>query len=75
LVSGTTIRTVLLGNGLRPAPRRASISWRAFLRAQASGIVAADFFTVETVRLTTLYVLFVIEPGTRNNPSPPRPGI
>jgi pimeloyl-ACP methyl ester carboxylesterase len=64
-VSATTIRTVLRGNGLRPAPRRASVTWRAFLRAQASGIVATDFFTVETVRLTTLYVLFFIELGTR----------
>jgi len=60
-VSATTIRTVLLGNGLRPAPRRASVSWRAFLRAQATGIIATDFFTVETVRLKTLYVLFLIE--------------
>ncbi len=64
-VSATSIRTVLLGNGLRPAPRRASVTWRAFLRAQASAIVATDFFTVETVRLTTLYVLFSIELGTR----------
>jgi putative transposase len=64
-VSATTIRTVLLRNGLRPAPRRASVTWRAFLRAQAAGIVATDFFTVETVRLTTLYVLFFIELGTR----------
>jgi transposase InsO family protein len=64
-VSATSIRTVLLGNGLRPAPRRASVTWRAFLRAQASGIVATDFFTVETLRLTTLYVLFFIELGTR----------
>lgn len=60
-MSATTIRTVLLGNGLRPAPRQASVSWRAFLRAQATGIIAADFFTVETVRLKTLYVLFFIE--------------
>src|SRR6266542_3957909 len=64
-VSATTIRTVLLGIGLGPAPRRASVSWRAFLRAQAAGIVATDFFTVETVHLTTLYVLFIIELGTR----------
>jgi putative transposase len=64
-VSATTIRTVLLGNGLRPAPRRASVTWRAFLRAQAAGIVATDFFTGETVRLTALYVLFFIEVGTR----------
>ena len=62
-VSATTVRTVLLGNGLRPAPRRASATWRAFLRAQAAGIIATDFFTVETVRLKTLYVLFFIVYG------------
>jgi putative transposase len=64
-VSATTIRTVLLGNGLRPVPRRGSVTWRAFLRAQAAGIIATDFFTVETVRLKTLYVLFYIELHTR----------
>src|SRR6266540_6704428 len=48
-VSATTIRTVLCGSGLGPAPRRPSVTWRAFLRAQAAGIVATDFFTVETV--------------------------
>jgi putative transposase len=37
-VSATTIRTVLRGNGLGPAPRRASVTWRAFLRAQAWGM-------------------------------------
>jgi putative transposase len=64
-VSATTIRTVLRGNELGPAPRRASVTWRAFLQAQASAILATDFFTVETVRLMTLYVLFIIELGTR----------
>ncbi len=64
-VSATTIRTVLLGKGLRPAPRRASVRWRSFLRAQATSIIATDFFTVETVRLKTLYILFFIELHTR----------
>ena len=64
-VAATTIRAVLVGNGLGPASRRASVSWRAFLRAQVTGIIAADFFTVETVHLTTLYVLFFIELNTR----------
>jgi putative transposase len=64
-VSATTICTVLGGNGLGPARRRASVTWRAFLRAQASGIIATDFFTVETVRLKTFYVLFLIELHTR----------
>lgn len=46
-VSAATIRTVLLGSGLRLAPRRASVTWRMFLRPQTSAIVAIDFFTVE----------------------------
>jgi putative transposase len=64
-VAATTIRAVLLGNGLRPVPRRASVTWRAFLRAQAAGIIATDFFTVETIRLKTLHVLFFIQLSTR----------
>lgn len=47
------------------APRRSGPSWPEFLRAQATGILACDFFTVETVFLKTLYVLFFIEIGTR----------
>ncbi len=64
-VAATSIRAVLRRHHLPSAPRRASASWRAFLRAQAAGILATDFFTVETVLLKTLYVLFVIEVGTR----------
>jgi putative transposase len=64
-VSATTIRTMLRRHGLDPAPRRADTTWRAFLRQQAAGIVACDFFTVDTVWLRRLYVLFFIELGTR----------
>jgi putative transposase len=39
-VSATSIRTVLTRDGLGPAPRKASVTWRQFLKAQASGIVA-----------------------------------
>ena len=57
--------TLLGRHGLGPAPRRGGVSWRVFLRQQAAGILACDFFTVETVWLKTLYVLFFIEPGSR----------
>jgi len=51
----------------RPGPcsRRAVPTWTEFLRSQASGILATDFFTVETIRLKTIYVLFFIELSTR----------
>lgn len=64
-VGATTIRSLLRRSGLGPAPRRAGPSWAEFLRAQAQGMWACDFFTVETVWLRTLYVLFFVELGSR----------
>jgi putative transposase len=64
-VGASTIRSVLRRSGLGPASREPDPSWRAFLRSQASGILATDFFTVETLTLKTLYVLFFVELHTR----------
>jgi putative transposase len=64
-VSATAVRTTLRHYGLDPAPRPASTTWRGFLRQQAAGIVACDFFTVDTIWLRRLYVLFFIEHQTR----------
>jgi len=63
-VSATTVATLLRRHRLGPAPRRGP-TWSEFLRQQASSILACDFFTVETITLRTLYVLFFIELGTR----------
>jgi putative transposase len=64
-VSATAIRTTLRRHGLDPAPRRTTTTWQAFLRPQAAGIIACDLFTVDTVWLKRLYVLFFIEVDTR----------
>jgi putative transposase len=64
-VGATTIRTLLRRTGFGPAPRRDGPSWSEFVRAQAEGVLACDFFSVETAFLSTLYVLFFIEIGTR----------
>jgi putative transposase len=64
-VSATRIRTLLRRSGLGPALRRDGPTWSEFLRSQARGVLALDFFTVETLWLRTLYVLFAIEVGSR----------
>jgi len=64
-VEASTVRRVLRRVGLGPAPRRSGPTRSEFLRAQSRGVLACDFFTVETVFLKTLYVLFFIELLTR----------
>jgi putative transposase len=64
-LSTTTVRRTLARSGLTPAPRRDGPTWREFLHAQAGGVLACDFFCVDTVLLRRVYVLFFIELTTR----------
>ena len=64
-VSATTVRTWLRAAGLGPSGTRRGITWREFVRTHRHSLLAVDFFTVETLWLQRLYVLFFIESGSR----------
>jgi putative transposase len=64
-IGASTVWTILQRAGVDPAPTRSALTWRQFLRAQATGVLAVDFFTVDTVLLRRLYVLFLLEVATR----------
>jgi len=78
-VSATTVRAWLQAEGLGPVGTRGGMTWREFLGAHRQSMLAVDSFTVETIWLQRLYVLFFIELGGRRvhiagctpNPSAP----
>jgi putative transposase len=64
-VSPATVWAILKKAGFDPATQRGDLAWRQFLKAQASGILACDFFSVETIMLTRPHCFAVVEHATR----------
>ena len=64
---------VLCRAGLGPAPRRGGPNGSTFLGTQAHGVLAGDFFTLETVWLRRLSGLFLSRRGADARPTPLRP--
>ena len=64
-IAASTIWKILTSAGIDPAPLRSGPTWRQFLTTQAHAILAVDFTHVDTVLLRRLYILVVIEHGTR----------
>ena len=65
-IGASTVRRVLTGLRIPPAPRRAGSTWQQFLRTQAAAVLACDFFPVDcAVTLRRVYVFFAIEVGSR----------
>lgn len=64
-IAASTVWKILHGAGIDPAPRRSGPTWREFLTAQAEGIIAADFFHIDTTLGKRRYALAFLEHGTR----------
>ncbi|MBP2329377.1 transposase [Kibdelosporangium banguiense] len=64
-IAASTVWKILNSSGIDPAPRRAGPTWKQFLANQARGVIAADFFHVDTALGTRLYALVFLEHDTR----------
>ncbi|GAA1281620.1 integrase core domain-containing protein [Streptomyces aureus] len=64
-IAASTVWEILHAAGIGPAPRRTGPTWREFLTNQAQGIIAADFFHLDTAVGRRLYALAFLEHRTR----------
>jgi putative transposase len=65
-INDETVGNFLKRAGIPPVPERGSSSrWRHLMTHYKDQILACDFFTIESLFLRTIYVLFFIEIGSR----------
>jgi hypothetical protein len=64
-VAASTVWEILKEAGIDPSPERGSSTWADFPRSQAEALLACDFFEAATLSGARLYVLAVIEYGSR----------
>ncbi len=64
-IAASAVWEILNAAGIDPAPRRSGLTWREFLTTQAEGIIAADFFHIDTALGRRLYALVFLEHTTR----------
>ncbi|MHB1920556.1 MAG: transposase family protein, partial [Acidimicrobiales bacterium] len=65
VIAPSSVWAILKRHGIDPSPRRSGPTWAEFLATQAKGLMACDFFHVDTVLLRRLYVLVFIHHDTR----------
>ena len=65
VIAPSSVWATLKRHGIDPSPRRSGPAWAEFLAAQAKGLMACDFFHVDTVFLRRLHVLVFIHHDTR----------
>ena len=65
VIARSSVWAILKRHGIDPSPRRSGPTWAEFLATQAKGLMACDFFHVDTILLRRLYVLVFIHHDTR----------
>ena len=65
VIAPSIVWAILKRHGIDPSPRRSGPTWGEFLATQAKGLMACDFFHVDTVLLRRLYVLVFIHHDRR----------
>ncbi|MCU4185209.1 integrase core domain-containing protein [Acidiferrimicrobium sp. IK] len=65
VIAASSVWAILKRHGIDPSPRRSGSTWTEFLATQSKGLMACDFFHVDTVLLRRLYVLVFIHHDSR----------